>query len=58
MKKSNLIVAGNEVISLTKAEILKEINLGRLLDVGCGTGLYPQRYCTAISVLEEIASCG
>ena len=32
-------VAGKEVISLAKAEILKEINLGRVLELGCGTGL-------------------
>ena len=41
-EKKQSYVAGTEVISLAKAEILKEINLGRVLELGCGTGLYTE----------------
>ena len=35
-------VVGKVLISLTKQEILKEQNLGKVLELGCGTGLYTE----------------
>lgn len=35
-------VAGKEIISLTIEELKKEQNLGKVLELGCGTGLYTQ----------------
>ena len=35
-------VTGNEVISVAKEELLKEQNLGSVLELGCGTGLYTE----------------
>ena len=35
-------VAGKEVISLTMEELLKEQNLAKVLELGCGTGLYTE----------------
>ncbi len=33
-------VVGNEILFLMKKELLKENNLGRVLELGCGTGLF------------------
>lgn len=35
-------VVGNVLISQTKQEMLKEQNLGKVLELGCGTGLYTE----------------
>jgi ubiquinone/menaquinone biosynthesis C-methylase UbiE len=35
-------VVGKQLISLTKQEMLKEKNLGKVLELGCGTGLYTE----------------
>ncbi len=35
-------VVGSEVIFLAKEELLKEHQLGRVLELGCGTGLYTE----------------
>lgn len=35
-------VVGNEVLLLAHEELLKEINLGNVLELGCGTGLYTE----------------
>lgn len=35
-------VVGNEVLLLAHEELLKEANLGNVLELGCGTGLYTE----------------
>ncbi|WP_346854500.1 class I SAM-dependent methyltransferase [uncultured Draconibacterium sp.] len=35
-------VVGKEILSLTVQEVLKEQNLGRVLELGCGTGLFTE----------------
>lgn len=35
-------VVGKEILSLTAQEVLKEQNLGRVLELGCGTGLFTE----------------
>ncbi len=35
-------VVGKEVLSLMQEELLKESNLGEVLELGCGTGLYTE----------------
>jgi ubiquinone/menaquinone biosynthesis C-methylase UbiE len=46
-------VAGKEVISLTMEELLKEQNLEKVLELGCGTGLYTE---TIQKISEEITA--
>ncbi|MGQ7868753.1 class I SAM-dependent methyltransferase [Sunxiuqinia sp. sy24] len=46
-------VAGKEVISLTMDELSKEQNLGNVLELGCGTGLYTE---TLQQISEEITA--
>ncbi|WP_321373591.1 class I SAM-dependent methyltransferase [uncultured Draconibacterium sp.] len=35
-------VVGKELLSLTREEMLKESDLGKILELGCGTGLYTE----------------
>ena len=35
-------VVGKELLSLTREEMLKESDLGKVLELGCGTGLYTE----------------
>ena len=35
-------VVGNEILSLMREELLKENNLGKTLELGCGTGLFTE----------------
>lgn len=46
-------VAGKDVISLTLEELSKEQNLGKVLELGCGTGLYTE---TLQKISEEITA--
>lgn len=46
-------VAGKEVISLAKEELLKESKLGSVLELGCGTGLYTE---TLQKIAENIVA--
>lgn len=39
-EEKQAFVAGKEVISLTMKELSKEQNLGKVLELGCGTGAY------------------
>ena len=46
-------VAGKELISLTMDELSKEQNLGKVLELGCGTGLYTE---TLQKITEDITA--
>lgn len=46
-------VAGKEVISLAMEELSNEQNLGKVLELGCGTGLYTE---TIQKISEEITA--
>jgi ubiquinone/menaquinone biosynthesis C-methylase UbiE len=46
-------VAGDELISVVKTELLTEQKLGKVLELGCGTGLYTE---TLINNAESITA--
>ena len=53
-------VSGEKIIKITKKELAKEKNLGEVLELGCGTGLYTEilknnaKYVTATDFSKEM----